>query len=179
MTARKRQIVIGAAAVVLTLSLAVMLWMPRPGAQEHVSVSFDGFTNLGPQKLAARFLITNGTAAEVYFEILSLERHSGETWGPTAFDPDHLPTWLLGGSRLSGPLPRGERRAVLLPVPFTNAAYRVRYAQVERRTGTAGVRDRVREVYNRLIRAGLLKEQSATRIFLGERYELISAESSP
>jgi len=160
-----------------------MLWFQGSGKMHEISMSFNGFTNVGTGNFAARFCVTNGTPAEVKFSVLSLERKSEGSWLPTSFgagvepimrdDYNSLPDWLAGKTTLSGPLPPGESQIVLLPVVDTNSIYRVRFAGVEPRRGFAGVRDQFAIQYARLV------ERRSLRLYLGRRYELASEDPSP
>ncbi len=181
MKARTRTTIIGAGFIAAALVVA-LLWMLGSGAQRNISMSFDGFTNFGPGNIAARFCLTNGTSAEVLFEVLSVESRSGKTWlptsigagpGPESFDIGSMPAWIFGKTKWSGPLPRATSSTVLIPVSDTNTTYRVRFAGVEQRTRFDGMYDRFRELYAQLI------ERRSLNLFLGRRYEIASEEPSP
>jgi len=182
MTSRRRTTIFCVSVLAVATGL-VSLWFQGSGKGHELSVSFNGFTNVGTGNLAARFCVTNGTPVEVMFSVLSLERKSEGSWLPTSFgagiepvmrdDHNSLPDWLIGKTKLSGPLPTGKSQMVLLPVVDTNSIYRVRFAGVEPRRGFAGVRDQFKMLYARLI------ERRSLRIYLGRRYELASEDPSP
>lgn len=182
MTSRKRTTIFGASVLALATGLA-MLWFQGSGKEHEISMSFNGFTNVGAGNTAARFCVTNGTPAEVMFTVLGLERKSEGSWLPTSFgagvepsmrdESNSLPDWLVGKTILSGPLTPGKNQIVLLPVADTNSIYRVRFAGIETRRGFAGLRDQFEIQYARLI------EKRSKRIYLGRRYELESEDPSP
>mgnify|MGYP000881513136 CR=1 FL=1 len=182
MTSRKRTTIVGAIALALAIAFAVW-WSRGSESENEVSMSFSGFTNFGPGNMAAQFCVTNGSPAEVSFRLRGFERHSGESWVPASFGGDvepgwdietySLPKWLHGKTELSGPLPSGASKMVLLPVEDTNSNYRVRSVVNERRRGLGGLGDQLKVAYARLI------EGRTLRLFLAPPRELVSENPSP
>ena len=157
--------VIAGLIVTPSLLLLAALWtqkcIPAASPPRDLSVSFVAFTNT-PTGLAAFFLLTNGTARSLAFQIKAVEHKGGAGWESAPPKPKQ---------RLVGCLNPGKAGSWPVPVDSTNSTWRIRVDCQEKKWGVARVIDCGKEIINQI------KTGNPTDIFGGRMYEVVSSES--
>ncbi len=162
------------AALPLALVGLVVTVLQRSGTSaspQHITASFDGFTNVAPTGRHAMFTLTNTTRGEVALLVEAFEELVSNSWTRTALKGTNR-SWLneWQGTRKNTLKPR-ESYTFLAPPPVTNAAWRIVFRCFERRR----FRDRTSELLVQFTNSAARND----RMFSGRNYQVITSAAPP
>lgn len=180
----KRHIIFGVLAFLACaiFLLSPMSWCRRGSAMRQASLTFHGFTNIVAKGDRAIFSVTNDSAKTVCFSVDNFETLSSGSWETHRLDTgDGKGTltseafqWLSDFIETPNRLSPHEGKVFYVPVPVTNAAWRVRFLCVEETLGDT-VRNHTIQITT--LPPGAVYSGNG-EWFTGRHYKLLSTELS-